>query len=284
VAVIAAIAVGAAIGAAACGALVFFKMRKQASAVAPQDPEAGVLDPKQKGADPVLDDPKQKPPDPVLYRPPSVVASQCPMGAALNWSPYQGGQFRETTGRKLWGDKASEVMANGCNCSKLDVVMWLAVRRQWLDAATVVQGRELIRIIKPEDLAEDPEIAKSDRWLLKRYIKKVYILKEGADLEVDRDSLEALQEHGVLPPENVARFSPDNFQAAWAGVEGHIERSQKLVMHFTSLDAAKLILDKKSLGLRAATSGQGAGGLSVVFYEPSTGAGSGGSAPLGPGM
>ena len=66
----------------------------------------------------------------------------------LQWDQYQGGAFRETTGKALWGEKAAHVLVGGRDADKLDVVFFIALPQLWIDGAFTVPGRELIRIIK----------------------------------------------------------------------------------------------------------------------------------------
>eukprot|EP01045_Picozoa_sp_COSAG04_P050768 COSAG04_NODE_20742_length_387_cov_0.895833_1_plen_100_part_01 len=39
----------------------------------------------------------------------------------MGWDQHQGGEFRATVGRELWGEKAADVAANGKDAHKLDV-------------------------------------------------------------------------------------------------------------------------------------------------------------------
>ena len=89
----------------------------------------------------------------------------------LQWDHYQGGAFRETTGKALWGEKAANVLVGGRDADKLDVVFFIAVPQLWIGGAFTVPGRELIRIIK-KDMLHDPE--DWCRYLKKTHIKKVY--------------------------------------------------------------------------------------------------------------
>ena len=156
---------------------------------------------------------------------------------ALQWDRYQGGAFRETTGKALWGEKAAHVLVGGCDDDKLDVVFFIALPQLWIDGAFTMRGRELIRIIK-KDMLHDPE--DGCRYLKKTHIKKVYILKKDAVLEVDCEPW----------PENMARCTKEEMEGLWNAAFDDKKVSEALVVHFTSLQSARLILSRGSLGLR----------------------------------
>eukprot|EP00802_Teleaulax_amphioxeia_P010990 Tamp_11020.p1 GENE.Tamp_11020~~Tamp_11020.p1 ORF type:complete len:399 (+),score=82.99 Tamp_11020:275-1471(+) len=180
---------------------------------------------------------------------------------ALQWDRYQGGAFRETAGKALWGEKAADVLVGGSDADKLDVAFFIAVPQPWIDDASTVPGRELIRIIKKYMLHDPTTGSDSDkgfRYLKKTHIKKVYILKkdaDAADLQVDCEPR----------PENMARCTKEEMVGLWNAAFGDKKVSEALVVHFTSLKSAELILSKDSHGLRASNVGQGGGGLSVVY-------------------
>ena len=180
--------------------------------------------------------------------------------AKLEWDANQGGRFRSTTGKKLWKEKADYVLPGGIDQNKLDVVFFLAVPCEWINNAAQVPGRELIRIIKQAMLWE-PEPADGYCYLKTKFIKRVYILKQGAELVVDT----AVGDAGDIWPENVSRCTKEEMQGLWDAAINNIKHSETLVLHFTSLESCKLILSKKSHGLRASKVGQGGGGVSVVY-------------------
>jgi hypothetical protein len=72
-------------------------------------------------------------------------------------------------------------------------------------------------------------------------------------------------------PENVSCCTRFEIAGLWRAANDSIRRSETLVAHFTSLDAAKLILGEVSLGLRASTVGQAGGGISVVCSDSQDG-------------
>ena len=110
----------------------------------------------------------------------SVVFSDRPDGplAELDWDKWQGGDFRATTGKQLWGEKWESVVVGGSDEDKLDVVFFIAVPTVWVDAAAKVEGRSLIRIIPAHLLSEH----QGHRWLQQGNIARVYILRRDAEL------------------------------------------------------------------------------------------------------
>ena len=200
----------------------------------------------------------------------------CPM-TALGWQQYQGEPFRDKVGKALWGDKWKDVQVGGKDADKVDVVIWAAVPSIHVENAITVPGRPFIRIIRKDNL-HDPD--DGNRYLKTNRFKKVYILKKGA--EIEGSAIHAAGNKDVWP-ENVARFTPAEMETAWREVEKTIQRDEVLVIHFTSISSAQLILGEGSNGLRAAKAGQGGGGLSVVYVDSSGDAassGGGGAASL----
>jgi hypothetical protein len=183
---------------------------------------------------------------------------------ALGWQPNQGGPFREKVGKALWDTKWKEVQVGGKDADKVDVVIWAAVPERHVEDAVKLDDRDFIRIISEVDLW-DPNDGTSNRYLLKKNFKKVYVLKKDADL---KDC--AFGESKDEWPDNVARFTSGQMDIAWRETEKKIQKNQVLVMHFTSISSARLILGEGSHGLRAAKAGQGGGGLSVVYlpFDP----------------
>jgi len=61
----------------------------------------------------------------------------------LGWEPFGGGQFRETVGKTLWGQKWQEVLPGGPHADKLEVLLVLQVPTSIInDEANRVPGRE----------------------------------------------------------------------------------------------------------------------------------------------
>ena len=60
------------------------------------------------------------------------------------------------------------------------------------------------------------------------------------------------------------RLTKEEMEGLWNAAFDDKKVSEALVVNFTSLDSAALILSKDSHGLRASNVGQGGGGLSVV--------------------
>ena len=131
----------------------------------------------------------------------------CPM-TKLNWSQYQGDDFRETAGKELWGEKFKDVLEGGQDENKLDVVIWVAVPEQLINSASKLPDRPMIRIIQPSLLLQHDD---DNRYLDKKMIKKVYILKRDAEpgiLELDEETLKKFM------PENVSRFTSEEMRTA----------------------------------------------------------------------
>ena len=95
----------------------------------------------------------------------------------MGWDQYQGGEFRSTVGRELWGEKAADVAAGGEDAHKLDVVFLIKIPKQFLDGAKGVPGRASIKIVPPHFLMEKG----GDHYLQKEHIIKGYILKRDAE-------------------------------------------------------------------------------------------------------
>ena len=103
---------------------------------------------------------------------------------ALQWEPCQGGKFRECTAKGLWGKKWESVLCGGSDAGKLDVVFWVALSEELVEnAAKTGDERELIRIM-PARLLWEPRPKDGYQYITKEEIKKVYLLKEGAELQV----------------------------------------------------------------------------------------------------
>ena len=69
-------------------------------------------------------------------------------------------------------------------------------------------------------------------------------------------------------PEDVSRFTCEEFMHAIANIDMRIEKSCKLAFHFTDVTSATYILDPASHGLRASKVGQHGGGLSMCMTPP----------------
>jgi len=113
----------------------------------------------------------------------SVVCSDSQDGplAELNWDKWQGGEFRATTGKQLWGEKWESVLVGGENEGKLDVVFFIAVPTVWVDFAAKVEGRPLIRIIPSQLLTEH----QGHHWLQKGKFVKIYILRRDEEIVME---------------------------------------------------------------------------------------------------
>ena len=113
----------------------------------------------------------------------SVVFSDSQDGplAELNWDKWQGGEFRATTGKQLWGEKWESVRVGGSDEGKLDVVFFIAVPTVWVDNAAKVEGRPLIRIIPSLLLTEH----QGHHWLQKGKIVKIYILRRDEEIVME---------------------------------------------------------------------------------------------------
>jgi hypothetical protein len=113
----------------------------------------------------------------------SVVFSDSQDGplAELNWDKWQGGEFRATTGKQLWGEKWESVRVGGSDEGKLDVVFFIAVPTVWVDVAAKVEGRPLIRIIPSLLLTEH----QGHHWLQKGKIVKIYILRRDEEIVME---------------------------------------------------------------------------------------------------
>jgi len=108
----------------------------------------------------------------------------------MGWSSYQGGKFRETVGRKLWGEKYENVLEGGSDAEKLDVVFFLKVPNIWVEQGILVPGRDCIAGIRSAMLYSKDEFS----WLQKDKIVKGYILKKGAQTFGSEDSAEAARD------------------------------------------------------------------------------------------
>ena len=69
-------------------------------------------------------------------------------------------------------------------------------------------------------------------------------------------------------PENVSRMTNAEMELAWEAASGSISKNERLVCHFTSMDAASTILGVDSPGFRASAVGQGGGGFFVCSVGP----------------
>jgi hypothetical protein len=99
----------------------------------------------------------------------------------LGWDQYQGGKFRERTGRELWGENWRHLLEGGEDADKVEIVFYLKIPRAWYDQAPAIPGRELARIIAPELLYESD----GSRWLQKEKIVKSYVLlRDAPELEI----------------------------------------------------------------------------------------------------
>ena len=101
--------------------------------------------------------------------------------AELKWDKWQGGEFRATTGRQLWGEKWESVLVGGSDEDKLDVVFFIAVPTIWVKSAAKVEGRALVRIIPSSLLTE----YQGHHWLQKGRIVRSYILKRDAEIVME---------------------------------------------------------------------------------------------------
>ena len=92
----------------------------------------------------------------------------------LGWEREQGGDFRGTVGRELWGEKAGDVREGGRDAAKLDVVFLIKIPTAWLTAAGRVPGRDAIKILPRDFLYQRG----NHFYLQKERIVKGYILKK----------------------------------------------------------------------------------------------------------
>eukprot|EP01045_Picozoa_sp_COSAG04_P000818 COSAG04_NODE_23_length_37908_cov_41.289825_12_plen_607_part_00 len=104
--------------------------------------------------------------------------SVCTLGPhEMGWDQYQGGEFRSTVGRELWGEKAGDVAVGGKDAGKLDVVFLIKIAKNVLTGAHAVPGRKTIRILNS---SSGGLMAQGDNhFLQKESIVKAYILKKG---------------------------------------------------------------------------------------------------------
>eukprot|EP01047_Picozoa_sp_COSAG01_P047861 COSAG01_NODE_4611_length_4879_cov_9.632845_3_plen_851_part_01 len=100
--------------------------------------------------------------------------SVCKVGPhVFNWDQYGGGDFCETTGRKLWGEKWADVLPGNKDHDKLEVCLWVKIpKKVFSDMDRVVPGREDALIIPTELLLEQD----GQHWLQKERIVKAYQL------------------------------------------------------------------------------------------------------------
>jgi hypothetical protein len=105
----------------------------------------------------------------------------------MGWEKYQGGAFRATVGREIWGEKASNVLVGGCDARKLDVVFLIRVPKAWIEheGGRGVPGRPAIRIIPLSYLHQHHD---GSYYLQKRKIVKCYVLKP------DQEELSKMQQ------------------------------------------------------------------------------------------
>lgn len=87
------------------------------------------------------------------------------------WSKEGGGDFRETVGRSLWGEKFKDVMRDGPAADKIDAIAFVKIPKQW--QCTGVPGRADIRIVPKELLMVGHG---GDFYLTPDRLKKVYFL------------------------------------------------------------------------------------------------------------
>ena len=99
----------------------------------------------------------------------------------LKWDKWQGGEFRATTGRQLWGEKWESVLVGESDEDKVDVVFFIAVPTIWVKSAAKVEGRPLARIIPSSLLTE----YQGHHWLQKGKIVRSYILKRDAEIVME---------------------------------------------------------------------------------------------------
>jgi hypothetical protein len=90
------------------------------------------------------------------------------------WEKYQGGAFRATVGREIWGEKASNVLVEGCDAHKLDVVFLIKVPRAFIAGGRDVPGRPAIRIIPLSFLHQHHD---GSYYWPKHKVVKCYVLK-----------------------------------------------------------------------------------------------------------
>eukprot|EP01047_Picozoa_sp_COSAG01_P060215 COSAG01_NODE_7348_length_3242_cov_1.709513_1_plen_437_part_00 len=99
----------------------------------------------------------------------------------LGWEQWQGGDFREITGKELYGEKWREVLEGGKYEDRLDVVFFLKIPTSTYERAHKVPGRPNTVIIPSEVLYEKDGY----HWLQKEKIVKTYLLKrDEAELQI----------------------------------------------------------------------------------------------------
>ena len=99
----------------------------------------------------------------------------------LGWQQYQGGGFREKTGRELWGEKWENLLEGGSDEDKVEMVFFLKVPTPFYEQAAAIPGRELARIIPPTVLYEQDGYC----WFQKEKIVKSYVLlRDAPKLEI----------------------------------------------------------------------------------------------------
>lgn len=97
----------------------------------------------------------------------------------LDWEQYQGGKFRETTGRALWGEKWHELLEGEKCANKVDMLFFIKIPEMWFTQAAAIPGRPLARVIPSSALYEHD----GHHYLQKTRIVKSYVLKKGASTE-----------------------------------------------------------------------------------------------------
>ena len=102
----------------------------------------------------------------------------------LEWEQYQGGSFRERTGRELWGENWKTLLVGGADEDKVEMVFFLKVPASWMASAAAIPGRDLAKSI-PLDLLYEQD---GFHWLQKERIVKSYVLLRntpGEDVKIE---------------------------------------------------------------------------------------------------
>lgn len=94
----------------------------------------------------------------------------------LEWEQYQSGNFRQRTGRELWGEKWEHLLEGGKDADKVEMVFFIKIPAPFYEQGRSIPGRKLARIITPEVLYEYDGY----HWLQKEKIVKSYVLVRDA--------------------------------------------------------------------------------------------------------
>jgi hypothetical protein len=110
---------------------------------------------------------------------PVVFSEECPM-SELMWNQHHGGRFRSEASWQLWGEKQSNVLIDGKEAD-LDVVLFIAIPKGWIDTATVVPGRDLLHIISLDCVLQDLDGHHQGKFR-HELIKRLCVLKRGVEV------------------------------------------------------------------------------------------------------